>query len=38
MPAGQPDECRYFSLLDEIVPSSSEEWAFWLDAAEGVMG
>ena len=35
---GQPDECRYFSLLDEIVPSSSEEWAFWLDEAEGVIG
>jgi hypothetical protein len=36
--AGQPDECRYFSLLDEIVPSSTEEWAFWLDEREGVIG
>jgi hypothetical protein len=36
--AGQPDECRYFSLLDEVVPSSQEEWAFWLDAAEGAIG
>jgi uncharacterized protein DUF2491 len=35
---GHPDECRYFSLLDEIVPSSSEEWAFWLDETEGVIG
>jgi hypothetical protein len=35
---GQPDECRYFSLFDEVVPSSPEEWAFWLDAAEGVIG
>ena len=35
---GRPDECRYFSRFDEIVPSSSEEWAFWLDAAEGVIG
>ena len=35
---GQPDECRYFSLLDEVVPPSQEEWAFWLDAAEGAIG
>jgi hypothetical protein len=35
---GQPDECRYFSLFDEIVPASPEEWAFWLDAAEGAIG
>lgn len=35
---GHPDECRYFSRLDEIVPSSPEEWAFWLDAAEGAIG
>jgi hypothetical protein len=36
--AGQPDECRYFSLLDEVKPSGAEEWAFWLDAAEGAIG
>ena len=35
---GRPDECRYFSLLDEIVPAGPEEWAFWLDAAEGAIG
>jgi hypothetical protein len=35
---GEPDECRYFSLLDEVVPSNQEEWAFWLDAAEGTIG
>jgi hypothetical protein len=35
---GQPDECRYFSRFDEIVPASSDEWAFWLDAAEGAIG
>jgi Protein of unknown function (DUF2491) len=35
---GHPDECRYFSLFDEVVPSSPEEWAFWLDAAEGAIG
>jgi len=35
---GRPDECRYFSLLDEIVPASPDEWAFWLDTAEGAIG
>jgi hypothetical protein len=35
---GRPDECRYFSLLDEVVPAGPEEWAFWLDAAEGAIG
>jgi hypothetical protein len=34
----RPDECRYFSLLDEIVPANADEWAFWLDAAEGAIG
>jgi Protein of unknown function (DUF2491) len=35
---GQPDECRYFSLLDEVTPSGPEEWAFWFDTAEGMIG
>jgi hypothetical protein len=35
---GQPDECRYFSRFDEIVPASPDEWALWLDAAEGMIG
>ncbi|HEY7491155.1 MAG TPA: DUF2491 domain-containing protein, partial [Candidatus Tectomicrobia bacterium] len=35
---GQPDECRYFSRFDEIVPAGPDEWAFWLDAAEGAIG
>src|SRR5262245_5402355 len=29
---GRPDECRYFSRFDEIVPAGPDEWAFWLDA------
>jgi hypothetical protein len=36
--SGQPDECRYFSLLDEVTPASRDEWAFWLDPAEGMIG
>lgn len=35
---GYPDECRYFSLLDEVCPASAEEWAFWLDDSEGLLG
>ncbi|MBB1126659.1 DUF2491 family protein [Thiospirillum jenense] len=34
----QPDECRYFSLLDEVTPSNEDEWSFWLDQYEGVIG
>lgn len=36
--AGQPDECRYFSPLDEVMPASTDEWGFWLDDAQGAIG
>jgi hypothetical protein len=36
--AGNPDECRYFALIDEVAPASEEEWAFWLDEREGMIG
>jgi hypothetical protein len=35
---GQPDECRYFSRLDEVTPADSQEWGMWLDPAEGMIG
>ncbi len=35
---GNPDECRYFSHLDEVNPASKEEWGVWLDPAEGMIG
>jgi hypothetical protein len=35
---GTPDECRYFSAIDEVTPASPEEWAFWLDPAQGMIG
>lgn len=35
---GNPDECRYFSLLDEITPADQDEWGFWLDRTEGMIG
>ncbi|MGQ9830005.1 MAG: DUF2491 family protein [Thermochromatium sp.] len=35
---GQPDECRYFSRLDEVVPADADEWGVWLDRDEGLIG
>lgn len=35
---GAPDECRYFSWLDEIQPASQAEWGEWLDSAQGMIG
>lgn len=35
---GQPDECRFFGLIDEITPADDAEWAAWLDPAEGMIG
>ena len=37
-PDGTPDECRYFRLLDQIAPASRDEWGFWLDPAQGLIG
>jgi Protein of unknown function (DUF2491) len=36
--SGEPDECRYFSKIDEVAPSSQDEWGFWLDPAQGMIG
>jgi hypothetical protein len=35
---GAPDECRYFTLLDRITPANQDEWGFWLDPAQGMIG
>ena len=35
---GAPDECRYFSLIDQVTPASQQDWAFWLDPAQGMIG
>ncbi|HZS82820.1 MAG TPA: DUF2491 family protein [Stellaceae bacterium] len=37
-PLGQPDECRYFSKIDEVTPATPDEWGFWLDAGDGSIG
>ncbi|WP_448191945.1 DUF2491 family protein [Azospirillum sp. sgz301742] len=34
----RPDECRYFTAIDDVAPANSDEWAFWLDPAEGMIG
>jgi len=35
---GMPDECRFFGWIDEVNPASAEEWGFWLDEREGMIG
>ena len=35
---GTPDECRFFSRIDEITPADPSEWDFWLHPAEGIIG
>ena len=35
---GEPRECRYFGLLDEIAPADEAEWNAWLDPAQGMIG
>jgi hypothetical protein len=36
--AGRPDECRYFSLIDEVSPADAAEWDVWLGSADGMIG
>ena len=36
--SGAPDECRYFARIDEVAPASDEEWSFWIDEHEGMIG
>lgn len=35
---GMPDECRYFSVIDQVTPADEGEWGFWLDRREGMIG
>jgi hypothetical protein len=37
-PDGAPDECRYFSRLDEVSPADQNEWGLWLDPTQGMIG
>lgn len=33
-----PDECRYFVPIDRVTPADTDEWGFWLDGTEGMVG
>ncbi|MGE0713909.1 MAG: DUF2491 family protein [Alphaproteobacteria bacterium] len=35
---GVPEECRWFSPIDEVRPADREEWGFWMDEREGMIG
>lgn len=35
---GYPAECRYFRRIDEVQPADKDEWAFWLDKTDGMIG
>ncbi|MCC7274404.1 MAG: DUF2491 family protein [Alphaproteobacteria bacterium] len=35
---GVPEECRWFSPIDEVRPADKDEWGFWLDEGEGMIG
>lgn len=36
--AGEIDNARLFVPYDTITPADSDEWGFWLDKADGVIG
>jgi Protein of unknown function (DUF2491) len=36
--AGMPDGCRYIARIDQVTPADANEWGFWLDQSEGVLG
>jgi hypothetical protein len=35
---GEVDECRYFAILDEVIPADEAEWSVWLGPQEGLIG
>ncbi|MGE0724930.1 MAG: DUF2491 family protein [Alphaproteobacteria bacterium] len=36
--SGAAEECRWFAPIDEVSPADADEWGFWLDPAEGMIG
>lgn len=34
----QPDECRFFHVIDEIDPANEADWAQWLNPRDGMIG
>jgi hypothetical protein len=37
-PSGTIQDCRYFAIIDEVVPADEAEWALWLAPQEGMIG
>jgi hypothetical protein len=37
-PSGTVQDCRYFAVIDEVVPADEAEWALWLAPREGMIG
>jgi hypothetical protein len=37
-PAGQVDECRFFTLLDRESPPDEDTWDVWLNESQGLVG
>jgi hypothetical protein len=35
---GNPQDARYFAPLDEVHPQDADEWGFWLDEKDGMIG
>ena len=36
--SGKPDDCRLFTVIDEVTPADPQEWTAWLDPREGMIG
>ncbi|MGK7871066.1 DUF2491 family protein [Falsiroseomonas sp. E2-1-a20] len=36
--SGTVQDCRYFAIIDEVVPADEAEWALWLAPQEGMIG
>ena len=36
--AGEPDECRFFAVIDEVMPADEAEWSAWLEPQQGMIG
>lgn len=36
--SGSPDECRFFSIIDQVTPADQAEWGVWLNPSDGMIG
>ena len=35
---GEIEQCRFFSLIDQVTPADEAEWGAWLDPQQGMIG